>query len=144
MARSPKSTGRPFKKGESGNPKGSSARRKELGKVTALTNEQVLEVGSMILEGNMQDLHALAADPEATVLKQWLSSLILKSVTESDAPIFTAVMARMLGKPKEAVEVSNKDGERFALDLTSRSMTTEDKIREADMLALRRKEVGDD
>jgi hypothetical protein len=141
-----KATGRPFKKGQSGNPKGSSERMKsrQLKNIAKLTAEEVADVGTLILGNDRDALQALAKDPHSSVLKVWMAGLVVQSMKKGDATIFRAVLDRVVGKSLERTELTGKDGGALALEVAGRTMTEEEMRARADMLAKQRQDVGDD
>lgn len=132
----PTPKGRRFQKGQSGNPRGSSARVRQLKEVAALTNAQVAEVGSVILLGNRESLQAIGNNPDATVLQIWIAGLVVKSLKEGDAAIFNAIMSRLLGKPKETLEHTGPDGK--AIQTERVTMTYEQKLARLETLRSQR------
>jgi hypothetical protein len=137
--------GRRFAKGKSGNPKGSSAKAKTLGKIAQLTAQQVAQIGTFILEGDREALDKIGKDPSASVLQLWTVALIVKSMQKGDPAAYRAVLDRIVGKPKESIEMTGKDGAPVSLDVTDRRQLTEKEMLErADKLAKQRAEAGDD
>lgn len=141
-----KATGKPFKKGQSGNPKGSSARMRDrnLHRVARLSADEVAEVGSLVLTNNREALAALKDDAEASVLKVWMAGLIVRSMNKGDATIFRAVMDRVIGKPVEKTEITGRDGAALALDVSGRPMTEAEIKARIEQLARQRQDAGDD
>ncbi|RYF51992.1 MAG: hypothetical protein EOO38_01650 [Cytophagaceae bacterium] len=146
MAPKKKATGRPFKKGKSGNPKGSSDRAKsrQLKQLAKLTAEEVADVGTLILGNNRKALKDLAEDKKSSVLKVWMAGLIVQSMKKGDATIFRAVLDRVVGKSLERTELTGRDGGALALEVAGRTMTEDEMRLRADKLATLRQAVGDD
>lgn len=136
--------GQRFKKGQSGNPKGSSAKAKLVGKINRLTAEQVAEVGSLILSNDREALKRLGNDPKASVLQVWMAGLIVNSMTKGESKTFTAILDRVCGRSKETVELSGRDGQPMSIEVASRQMTETEMRERADALAKQRAEAGDD
>jgi hypothetical protein len=92
-----------WKKGESGNPKGSSKRKKELGKLTRMTHEQIADIGTTLLSGNIEQLKTIMKAPESTALQSWTAALVLQSIKKGDSGIYRAVLDRIAGKIPETI-----------------------------------------
>lgn len=99
-----------FKPGQSGNPLGSSVRQQVSSKMKRLTAEQLAEVGSLILDGNCEDLAKLALDREAPVLKVWFASVAVKAIAKGDAQSLNILLDRIVGKVKGEISISTGDG----------------------------------
>lgn len=140
----PTKNGRKFQKGQSGNPKGSSKQSREIKRIKTLTHEAVAEVGALILDNNHAALKALAQSPDSTVLQLWMASLVNTSIRKSDAAIFRAVMDRIIGRPRESIEVTGRDGGALQMDVQNSRLTLEERDARAQRLAAARAKIGDD
>lgn len=100
-----KVVGRPFKKGESGNPKGPGVLPPEVRKIRALTHEEIRVVGEMILLHTVEELSEIAKDPKTDALKAWIISVTLKSIDRGDMASLNALLDRLVGKVVSKVEV---------------------------------------
>lgn len=144
MPRKPPKNGVKFKPGQSGNPRGSSAKSRIVGKLSRLTAEEVAEVGTLILSNDRSALKKLGEDPDASVLKVWMAGLVVQSMKKGCSKTFDTVLSRVVGKALERKEVSGPDGAALALDVTTREMTEDEMRQRADELARQRAEAGDD
>lgn len=144
MSRKAPTNGVKFKPGQSGNPRGSSAKARAVGKLSRLTAEQVAEVGTMILSHDRAALKKLGEDPNASVLQVWMAGLVVNSMTKGESRTFTAVMDRIVGRAKETVELSGRNGTPVSLEVAKRDMTEDEMRQRADVLAKQRAEAGDD
>lgn len=99
-----------FQKGVSGNPDGSRRHNKELMAIKKLTAHEVQEIGSLILNGNLTELKAIAGDSTASVLKVWIASVAVKSINKGDGIMLNAILDRIVGKIKERVELTGANG----------------------------------
>jgi len=133
--------GKRFKKGQSGNPKGSSAKAKVLSSITRMTNEQLADIGSVLLNGTEGALEAIVTDPKASIMQKWIAKLIIHSMLEGDASVFNAVLNRIVGKVKERIEHTGADGD--AISIRAR-MTIEEMEARCEAMRASRLEVGDD
>lgn len=131
-----------FQKGKSGNPKGSSAKSRTLGKIAAMTADEVAEVGTLVLEGNRAKLAAIGTDEEASVLKVWMASLIVTSMKKGDPAAFRAILDRICGRPKETVTLGGDANN--PLRVERGTLTPEEMAAKADALAAARALAGDD
>jgi hypothetical protein len=109
-----------------------------------MTAEQVAEVGTLILNNDLDELQKMAKDKKSSVLTVWMAALIAKSLSKGESRGFVAVMDRIVGKAKETVELSGRDGRPMSMELTSREMTEAEMRERADALAKQRMEAGDD
>jgi hypothetical protein len=121
-----------FKKGKSGNPRGSSTRKRELSALAKLTTAEVASVGVMLLENNRQSLKDLATDDKESFLKVWTAALMLKGYSTGNPAIYNAILDRIIGKPKEMRELSGPDGAPIAVQALEQS--DEEKIERAEKL----------
>lgn len=136
--------GKPFPKGKSGNPRGSSSRKRDLAKIARLTNAQIEQVGAAVLLGDTAQLQELARSQDSCVLQVWVASLVLNSLDKGCPQTFRILMERLCGKPRETVELSGKDGGPLSMEIASREMTEDEMRQRADNLARQRAEAGDD
>jgi hypothetical protein len=138
--------GRPFKKGQTGNPNGSSARMRsrQLQNVARMTADEVAQIGTLILDNDRDALRRLGENPNASVLQVWMAGLVIQSMKKGDATIFRAVLDRVVGKALERQEVTGKDGAPLAMDVATRELTEDEMRQRADELARQRAKAGDD
>ncbi len=110
---------KPFKKGEpSGNPLGGKLHNPEIKKIKALTEKELIEVGTFIVQGKMGELKALLKNPETPMLQAMVAGLAVKTMVKGDASAFNALMDRLLGKVKEQVQLSGSINGNAKLILT--------------------------
>lgn len=121
-----------FKKGQSGNPKGSSMLGRARRKLRKLTSDDICEVGSLILDGTKGDLQALVNAPDTNILKTWMGSLIVTSIKKGDAHTFSILMDRIVGKPKEHITLAGDEKKPLKV------MTTEEKLARIEELRAKR------
>lgn len=67
-----------------------------------ITNRELMEIGAYLLRGTVSHLHAVIADPEASVLQRWLAVLINQSFLHGDVSIFRVVLDRVVGRPPQS------------------------------------------
>lgn len=99
-----------FKPGQSGNPEGARKHNPEIKKLKALTEVELIDVGTFIVKSKFHQLKELLKSPEISTLHAMAAGLAIKSVTKGDAAAFNALMDRLLGKVKEHVNLSGNIG----------------------------------
>lgn len=112
--------GRRFQKGNNANPRGAGAHNPIVKQVRRLTQDQVAEVGSFILNNNKKAIEEIKENPESSFLKHVIASALLKSADRGELATLNALLDRVIGKPKE----------KFELDATvsSRDLTEDEKL----------------
>lgn len=131
-----------FKPGHTGNPKGSSAKARENKAIRRLTSDQVAEVGTLLLNGNIDALRDLARAKDASVLQVWMASLIVKSISTGNSQNYSVLMERIIGRVRMDVTLSGDDAN--PLRVQTGAMTDAEKAARADALAKLRAQIGDD
>jgi hypothetical protein len=135
-----------FKKGQSGNPAGSSslARDPERQRIKRLVAGDLEEIGSLILCGNFDRLKEVVDDRGASVIQTAFARCFAKALQDADWRTVTSILDRVVGKAKETVELSGRDGKPMSLEVAQREMTEAEMRERADALAKQRMEAGDD
>jgi Family of unknown function (DUF5681) len=110
---------RPYKKGQSGNPEGGRKHNPIMRRLKALTNEQVAEIGTLILEGNLPQLQAIAKDDTAPALKVLIASVVAKAMQRGDAHALNIILDRIAGKIKERIELTGDPQKPIGLTVVS-------------------------
>lgn len=102
---------KPFKKGApSANPEGARKHSPEIKKIKALTEEQLIEVASFVLQNDVGSLRAKIKDPKTGALQAMVIGLAIKTMSKGDPGAFNALMDRILGKVKENFNFSGNIG----------------------------------
>lgn len=73
--------------------------------------EHLEDVADVILEGDVTKLDELAESKTASVLKVWIAKAAKTGIERGDIFPLDSILNRVLGKPKERVEHTGKDGE---------------------------------
>jgi hypothetical protein len=135
-----------FKKGQSGNPNGSSARAMDpvRKKMTCLTASEVAELGSLLLRGCRSTLQEIGNNPDATLLELGFAACMADAIQNKDFRGLDRMLDRVIGKSKETVELSGRDGKPMSMEVAQREMTEAEMLERADALAKQRMEAGDD
>lgn len=112
MAKGKKTGGRDWKKGVSPNPLGARAHNQELKKIRRLTNEQVAEVGSLILTLDAKRIDALRKKKEGvSILQTWIANAAYWANKRGDVYALNTLLDRISGKIKETKEVKLETSE---------------------------------
>jgi hypothetical protein len=96
-----------FKPGNCANPLGAKAHNVIKRQFRKLTQEQLEEVMTLILSTDPADLQAQAAK-NPSVLKLWIANAASVGLKKGDTAPLVMMLDRILGKPKERVEITNK------------------------------------
>lgn len=110
MAKGKKTGGRDIKPGEIRNPLGGGSHNPDMKEVRRLTKEQVAEIGTLILTGNLEKLQSIKDEKSASVLKIWFASVAIKAISRGDAHSLSVILDRIVGKVKDQLELTGKDG----------------------------------
>ena len=97
--------GRPFQKGNCANPNGADAHNPLTKAIRRMTHDEISDIGSMLLKGNLEAIQAAAIDPESSVLKVWICSVAIKAIEKGDAAALNQLLDRFVGKVKETQDV---------------------------------------
>jgi hypothetical protein len=98
-----KAPGRPFKKGQSGNPSGRPKLPQDLLEAKKLTQIEFERIVNKYLFEGKQKLAQAAADPGTTVLELLIGSIIHKAVIEGDEKRMEFLLNRIVGKVTERI-----------------------------------------
>lgn len=96
--------GRPFQKGQSGNPEGARAHNQDLKKLRRLTREQVVEIGSLVLEKKVSELRRIARSKKAPSLQAWFAAVAYRAIMTGDATHYDRLLDRIIGKVKDEIK----------------------------------------
>ncbi len=102
--------GKRFVKGQTGNPLGAGAHNKDLRQLRRITQNEVSDLGSLVISGDLKALQAIKDDPTSSVLKVWFSAIAIKAINKGDASALGILLDRIVGKVKDKVEVMGEDG----------------------------------
>lgn len=142
MAARPRGPGKPFPKGQSGNPSGSSARARDLRAIAALTTAELDQIGAFLLKGTRDDLKEIHRDPTASIILVWTASLIVASMQKGDPSFWKALLERLIGRCKETVMHTGPDGGPIKTETERVVMTYQDKLDRLEALRRQREAVG--
>jgi len=95
-----------FKKGEpSANPLGAKLHNPEIRAIKNLTESEMVEIGSLILKGSLDELKAIKDAPGTTALKAMMASVAIKTIAKGDHQALDALLNRLIGKVKDEVKI---------------------------------------
>jgi len=95
-----------FKKGKSGNPLGGKLHNPEIRKLKTLTEQELVEVGSLVVKGSIKELQALSKDPDCTALTAMMAAVAARAINRGDHAALDVLLNRIVGKVKDRVEQS--------------------------------------
>ena len=75
-------------------------------RIRKLTNDEIKEVGSLLLNGRESELEALIANDETPILKKWMASVSLSGMKSGDEKKLNAILDRVAGKIPQQLDVS--------------------------------------
>lgn len=97
-----------FQKGQSGNPEGGRAHDPELRELKTLTKKELVDVGNIIVKGDVANLKKIAADESATVLQRMLASVTARIISKGDMQALDVLLNRLVGKVKDEVKLGGE------------------------------------
>jgi hypothetical protein len=92
-----------FKKGKSGNPLGAKLHDPEMRMLKNLTKDEMVEIGSLVLKGSVNQLRAIAKDPNCTALKCMIAAVAVRTISKGDPAALDVLLNRLIGKVKDEV-----------------------------------------
>jgi hypothetical protein len=95
-----------FKKGNKANPLGAKAHNPEIRKLKTLTEQELVEVGSLVVKGSIKELQALSKDPNCTALTAMMAAVAARAINRGDHAALDVLLNRIVGKVKDRVEQS--------------------------------------
>lgn len=102
--------GRDFQIGNCANPLGAKAHSPIKKALKGITNENLKELAEILLENNVQALSDVEKNPQSTVLKIWIARAAQRGIEEGDLASLETILNRILGRPKQAMEISGAEG----------------------------------
>lgn len=105
-----KPRGKPFKPGQSGNPGGRVKETHSMKEIRKLTQQQIEEMASLILNGNVDELKRIAQSSESSTLQVWISSGAITGIKKGDMGALNAILDRIVGKVKTPIGINEDTG----------------------------------
>lgn len=101
----------PWKKGQSGNPKGrpkgtTNVIRQALRELTVETYREVIET---VLKGNMAALQAIIDDPDTPVIQVGVAKAFMKAMKAGDYATIERIAERIVGKIPDEINLVSKN-----------------------------------
>lgn len=97
--------GRPFQKGQSGNPGGSAKITKEQAAIKRLTQMQFTETASKIITMNIEEMKALGEDPQANVLEGIFARVLTRAYDQGNTQDLNYFVERCMGKVADKMDL---------------------------------------
>lgn len=102
--------GRRFKKGQSGNPLGGKLHNPAIRAIKRLTNDEIADIGSMLLAGDVKTLEKIARSKKETPLRAMIAAVSVKAINSKDSYALDTILNRVAGKVPSSVNLANPDG----------------------------------
>jgi hypothetical protein len=112
---------KPAEPGNCRNPYGPAGKgQNAVGKIVQLTNQHVVEVGTLVLEHNLAELKAIAEDSfgedrkgnpasKHSALKLWMAQVALRGITKGDYYALDVFLTRVVGKVANRIGMERPD-----------------------------------
>jgi hypothetical protein len=97
------------------------AAKVKLSEVKRLTQDELIEVGTLLLKGNMQDLLLEMENPNCSIIKMLVGSVTQRAIQRGDMTAFNGLLDRLVGKVADRVEVTANSGPQVIVSLPSNS-----------------------
>lgn len=108
-----------FKPGQSGNPTGKPKDSPELRKLKNLTKQELVDVATMVVKGNLPDLKDIARDPTAPVVRVMLAAVCIKIIQKGDMSALNILLDRLVGKVKDELYLTTDNPPQIIVTLPS-------------------------
>jgi hypothetical protein len=95
-----------FKPGQSGNPSGRPKVSNAEHRLRRMTKDEIKEVGTLLLDSNVEKLKEIEKDKHAPALRVWICSVAIKAIERGDMGALNSLLDRVIGKVKDELEVS--------------------------------------
>lgn len=95
----------PFVKGQSGNPNGRPKKFTTMLKQSGYTQYEINETIQVMMAMNMEELKDVHDDPNCTILEKTIANALFKSWKKGSLYSMDTLWNRVLGKPKEQVQL---------------------------------------
>jgi hypothetical protein len=104
MSDKKKVVGKPFKKGQSGNPGGLTPLAKELRSARRLTKEKFIDLVSLMNGASHEEMQRILGNPETTALTMMVIKVYMQIIETGNMKDFDVLLNRLIGKVKDETE----------------------------------------
>lgn len=102
----PKTGGRDWKPGQSGNPIGTTKEDHELRKIRHITKDQIKDILSLIAGATHEEMEAILEKPETTALTMMIVKIYMTIAEKGDMHAFDVLLNRVIGKVKDELDIT--------------------------------------
>lgn len=95
-----------WKPGQSGNPAGRAPEPPELKALKNLTKKELVDIGNMVIKGDVVKLQKICDDQEESVLRVMIARVCMKVIAKGTMAELDILLNRLIGKVKDEVEHS--------------------------------------
>ncbi len=136
--------GRPFKKGQSGNPKGMTPRSPEEKALLGIEKWRLETLYTQLAHLTQKELEKIRDSSKTDMKTKIVTKLMLKSGNKSgDGREWERLVSRIFGRPPETVKLGNEGEKPFKLDLSDTRQEAIDALRNVEKRALKEKQQLD-
>lgn len=97
-----------IKKGEVRNPLGGAAHNPHIKALKHLTQKEYADVIQLALDNNRAGIEKIIQDKSTSLLKLGIAKCLLNAVNQSDFSILHAIIEKIIGKPTQKIELTQK------------------------------------
>lgn len=108
--------------------------------IRRLSREQITEIGTIVLEGKLEDLERIANDPNSSVLKVMIVACVQKAVSKGDTTALATILEQIAGRMKQTIEHGGIGG--MPIPISATQMSTEEIQKRVQELAQKALESG--
>ena len=92
-----------FKKGQTGNPDGARLHDPLVKAFKNLTKDEMMEIGTLVLKGSIDELKQVSKNPKTTVLKAMLAAVAVRTISKGDPGALEVLLNRLIGKVRDDI-----------------------------------------
>lgn len=118
MSKKSKSRGKPFQKGQSGNPAGRPKLPEEVKKMRAVATEDVVRILHKYAGFTREQIKAAVSDAATPVMELMVASIMSKAIQDGDANRWNILMDRTVGKVPNKIDLLDQ----FKGELSGKSL----------------------